>query len=1205
MKNLQSTFALLVLGAGAALIAGLSPAQEFRSTLSGHVTDPSGAAVPGAAVRAVNTASQQTYSATTTGSGDYLIPYVLPGTYKVSAAASGFKEQVNQGVVLEAGEASVLNFHLEIGTSNQSVEVTGTAPLLDAENAVQNYVLSGRELENVPLNGRQIYTLVGTTPGSQFLQTQFGASGYSGTRGWDVSNNYTLGGGVQGYQQFTLNGSNITEQNNGTGTWEIAPNVDALQEVSIQTTEYDARYGRSSGGFVNMVVKSGSNQFHGDLYDYLENGDLNANNFENNLNGIPTQKTQQNQFGGTFGGPVIKDKVFFFGSFEGYVENIPFTTLTSVPPAYLRPSGSSGVNFTPSGYTIYQPNSTYCSTGGPVSNCSGTLLRQPFPNDTIPASQISPVGAALINLYPAANTNVNGLTNNYIADVPDRYRYWQPIARVDYDTSDKTRWYSLFAFQHGTEFRNVSGFPPPAENGNINTMRQELLASEDMTHIFSPTLVMDVRASFSRFQDHFPDGDLVNQPNPSSIGLNMPNIPTSTLKLLPEITFNQTYPQIVGNQVTNDVYNNYILDVDLTKTVGKHTIHFGGEAGLYDWGQPNTVGHPNGDFEFGTNTLFTQDNPYSRGIVPGINDGNVLADLLLGDPDSGGVDWNQSTWTHFPAVAFYGQDDWHVINRLTLNIGLRYDIQFGLRGNGLNRGMCLTCLNPVSNDPTYQANLTADSAALAAAGINVSSLRAVYGGVLFAGANGQPQDAYNTDYSNLGPRFGFAYQLTPKTVLRGGYGIMYAVGLEGGSNVGFNQTTPYVATTNGGITPTNLFASGNPFPAGAEAPLGAAGGLLTAVGNQATFDFPGRRIPRSQQVSLGIQRELGSSMLLDVRYAGNFTDRLRTTAYSGAVGAVWINAAWSKQMDNAAIANPNVYNQPVPNPFYGVPSIPTSSTLGSSPTLPEYYLTLPFPEFPGALGDYDDPLGKNWYNSMEAQLTKRLSHGVSLRAAYTYSKTMQAAGYENGWPYQDPNLLYQISPTDRTHVFTLSGVYNLPSIKSDSTGMRVLGAVVNHWVVSNVLTAETGFPLQLPGGYYYESNHSWTPTGGPTMSQWLYNCNGNPLNCWVPLQNNFALNNLPQYISTIRQPQVPNLDVSVERNFPITEQMHIQFRADAFNITNSVLFNGGAGSNGFDNNPFDGPPVKTPQGYYTGFGTIAPFQNNFPRILQFSLKFYF
>jgi Carboxypeptidase regulatory-like domain/TonB dependent receptor len=1189
MKSLSYSFALCL------CLTFSSLAQEFRATLAGHVTDPSGALVPNASVAAVNDATHQTWTAATNGSGAYQILYILPGTYTVTVKANGFKTLSQGNVVIQAGEAPVLDLKLEVGTQTETVSVTDTAPLLDADNAVGNSVLTERELQDAPIMGRQIYNMLNTVPGSQFLQTQFGASGFSGSRGWDVNNNYTIGGGVQGYQQFTLNGTNITQQNNGTGTWFLAPNLDALQEVNVQSTNYDARWGRSSGGFVNSVMKNGTNQVHGDLYEYLQNGDLNANNFENNLNGIPTQDVKESQFGGTIGGPIIKDKVFYFAAFEGYVENIPFTTLTNVPPSYLRPQSGQGVNFTQSTYTIFDPTSTFCSSGGSITSCpSANLKRMPFPNDTIPASQINPIGAAMLNLFPQPNSG-SGLFNNYIANVPDMYRYWQPMGRVDYDTSDNTRWYSLFAFQHGTEFRNTSGFPPPAENGNINTMRQYLVAAEDYTHTFSPTLLLDVKLSFTRFRDHFPDGDLSSTATPGSIGLTMPKIPTTNLDLLPEVTFSEIYPQVVGNTVSNDVYNSTILDGDLTKTWGRHTLHFGGEVAYYQWGTPNSVGRPNGYFAFGTD--YTQANPYQRDTISGITDGSTLADLLLGYPDSGGVDYNASQWTTFPTMAVYAQDNWHVSSRLTLNIGLRYDIQFGLQGLNLNRGLCLTCVNPITNNPVYQANLAADMPVYASMGLS-PSLSTVYGGVLFAGKNGQPNDAYNTDYTNIGPRFGFAYQLNPKTVIRGGYGIMYSVGLEGGSTVGSSESTPYVASLNGGITPDNYFASGNPFPSGYITPLGAAGGLLTGVGNGASFDFPGRRIPRSQQVSLGIQRELPSNMLLDVRYAGNFNDRLRTTAWNGGQGTIWLNGTWTKATLQQAIADPGLYNNPVPNPFYGVPGIPTSSYLGSSPTIPYLYLSVPWQEFPGPLGSYDDPLGKSYFNSLQVVLNKRLSHNVSFRAAYTYSKTMVAGGYLNGWPYQDPSLLYEIGPADRTHVFSLSGVYDLPMIHADSGALKAVGYVVNHWRLSNVLLAETGFPENLPGGIY-NSTHSYTPNGGPTTSQWLYNCNNDPTACWETSLPSFVLSEEPGQISTVRKPQNVNLDLNLQREFPITERWKIQLRGEALNLLNTVLFPGP------DTNPNDGPPVKQSNGSWSGFGTVPPFQYNFPRIVKIAVKLFF
>jgi Carboxypeptidase regulatory-like domain/TonB dependent receptor len=684
------------------LSAQFAATQEFRATLTGQVTDPSGAVIAGASVAAVENDTQIAYAGTTSATGVYYIPYMLPGTYTVTAKAQGFKVAVQENVVLVASQSYGLNFHLEVGALSQEVTVTGAPPAIETATGSGGTLLGDREIENLPLNGRQVYMLLGTTPGSQFTQETFGASGFSGTRGWDVNNEYVIGGALQGYQLFTLNGSNITAMTGfgPEGTWFTAPNVDAIQEVNVMSQTYDARYGHTAGGTVNMVTKSGSNQLHGDIYDYLENGALNANNFENNLNGIPRQDVHQQQYGGTIGGPIKKDKLFYFGSFEGYWENIPFTTVTSVPTALMR----SG-NFSQSGYEIFDPSTVVCTVpGGTVGNCSGNAYASTeFSGDTIPSNRINPIGQALVSLFPMPNINTASPINNFIANVPDKYRYYQPMGRVDYVKSDKTHWYWTYEYQRGTEFRDVSGFTGPAENGNINTLRHNTVASVDMTHTFSPTLVGDFKGSFARFIDSFPDGPL-STPAPSSIGLNMPAVGTEFKQLLPEIYFSEQYPQIVGNDVTNDVEQNMVFDADFTKVHGAHSFEFGGEIGEYYFANPDSVGHPNGDFTFGTD--FTQFNPTNRGAISPQN-GNVIADMLLGVPDSGGVDWNDTLAEGFPIYSIYGQDNWRVNHRLTLQIGLRYDVERGVRDryNRLNRGLCLTCVNPLTNNTTYQTNV--------------------------------------------------------------------------------------------------------------------------------------------------------------------------------------------------------------------------------------------------------------------------------------------------------------------------------------------------------------------------------------------------------------------------------------------------------------------------------------------------------------------
>lgn len=1199
-------------------------AQEFRSNLTGQVTDSTGAVVPNATVTAVMNSTHQTYTATTSGSGVYYISYMLPGTYTLTVKANGFKTNVQENVVMLAAQSQSLNLKLEVGSLAQSVTVTSVPPLIDTATGSGGTVLQQRAVQNLPLNGRQVYMLVRTTPGSQFMQQQFGASGYSGTRGWDVSNNYSIGGSsaqAGNFNNFTMNGTNITIMTGfgPEGTWMTAPNVDALQSVNIQDQMFDARYGRTGGGVVNMVTRAGTNNYHGDIYEYLENGSLNANVFENNLNGIPVQNTIQNQFGGVIGGPIIHNKVFFFASYEGYRESIPFVTVTSVPTAAMR----SG-DFSATGYTIYDPTTTVCnSPGGVIGNCANNnYSRTAFAGDKIPTNEINKAGAAFVNLFPQPNINITSDRDNFISAVPDKYRYDQPMGRLDYNTSDKTRWYSTFEWQKGHEFRDSSGFVGAAENGNINTMRANIVASQDMTHVFSPTMVGDFKLSFARFRDLFPNGPL-STPDPASFGLNYSAAPTTTKKLLPQITFGETYPQVVGNQVSGDDYTNTVLDADFTKSHGRQTIEFGGEIGEYNFGNPEQGGSPNGDFSFGT--AITQYNPTKRNALKGVNDGNVIAGLLLGLPTGGGVDWNTSVAEGTPMWDIYVQDNIRLTHRLTVNLGLRYDVQRGLREryNRLNRGLCITCVNPIANNPTYQANIIADTPALLKYGFTqdqINNLKTPLGGILFPGVGGQSVDAYNTDWRDIGPRIGFAYEINPKTALRGGWGWMYSYGIEGGTTSGFSLTTPYISSLNG-IDPTTYFQQGNPFPNGLQTPVGSSLGLLTDVGNQANLDFPGRRIPRIQIMSLGIQRELPGHMLLDVKYAGNYTRNLRDHVWVSGIfplnggpmqasictpGATGTLGYPQLQQGSYSSCVGTWYNSNVVNPFYGV--LPSNTSLGSSHTIQAAKLLEPYPEF-NLVGDYTMPIGRVWYDSLQVKLDKRLygsTRGLSFQVAYTYSKDMQSDSYRNGWPWQDASQIYEETGDDRTQILSWSGVWDLPM----GTGAKyiapnppkALGAIINGWRLSWILSAQSGFPEGIGGGNWPIPGYSYAPKGGSTFGQWINNCNGDPVACFVS-RPAFSQGNQPDRVSYVRSPTVPDLDLTLEKNIPITESKHLQFRVDAFNFTNTPLFAGG--SNQPDTNYNDGPPVRQANGSWKGYGTINFFQSNFPRIIQLSLKLYF
>jgi len=1229
-----------------------SNAQDFRAVLTGQVTDQSGAVIKNATVTAVNTESGTSYSAQTSDKAVYYIPYVLPGNYKVTVTADGFKAAVQDKVLLLASQTFNQNFKLQVGSVSQQVVVSTAPPQLETSTGSGGTVIDSRALQNVPLNGGQAYMLIGTTPGSQFTNTSFGPGvGNSGTRGWDTTNSYTIGGGIVGNNQFTLNGINITSQtgygNASPGAWTVSPNIDSIQEVNVMTTTYDARYGRTSGGTVNVVSKSGTDQFHGDVRYAYEGAFMNANNFTNKLTGTPRQGEVQNQFWITAGGPVIKKKLFFFGGFEGYRQSISGTLLTNVPPAFLRPgyNGNPGVNFGlvqqldsqefPSGLPIYQPGTAYCLDGGPVTSCNSNHVGQlPFANNTIPGSQINGTAVALMKYIPLPNIPgaenlVKG--NNYLGKTPDLYSYNQPQVRVDYNLTDKTKLYSYFLWWKGSEFRSNNGLTGVAANGNINWQHENWVATQDMTHVFSPTLIGDFKVSFNRFFKTAPDGDLSQQTDPSTIGLGMPLPGTTAAKYLPEFTVDDGWGSsilggktIFGNNAQIDVTNNITFDADLTKSAGAHSLELGGEIDEFQYGNPGFLGNANGQFGFGSG--YTQFNPHNQNCYPvsvssgdsntcnsNAPNGSALASLLLGVPSStsnnvgpGHVDWNKTIFEGQPVWAVYFQDNWRVSHRLTLNVGIRYDVQRGLRerNNNLNRGICLTCVNPITNNSEYQGNVgnSANDAAWSAAGINPDSLQQVLGGIQFAGTNGQSRDAYDTDWSNVGPRVGFAFAIDPKTVVRGGWGLMYSYGLEGGSSIGEYQSTNYTSSIDGGNTPTNHFQSGSPFSSGLVAPTGNSMGLETDLGNGGVqVDFPNRKIPMENIVSMGIQRELPGGMVLDARYAGNFSSRLRTF--------LWVNGTATLAQVQSFIANPQVANQQVPNPYYGVPGMSGPGQCGTSTTVEAISLLLPLSQYcspggAGLVGQYNSPQGRNWYDGLEVKLNRRVygesGRGLSFQLAYTYSKTINGDGYQNGWPYQDPTQQHWLATTDRTHILSLTSVWNLPVGKGGllfSTPPAPIGFLINNWSLSGVFNAQSGTPVGVNTGYYYScTGQSYRPKGGTSVGQgsWF---SGNA-DCWQGIPT-YGLANLSGTTGQVRNPTIPSLDLSLQKSTPIRENLGFTLRLDAFNAMNSVLFGGP------DTNPGDGPASFSPTSGWSGFGTVGAQQQNFPRILQVSGKISF
>jgi hypothetical protein len=1183
-------------------------AQEFRGTILGRVTDSSGAVVAGASITAVG--PQQKYTAKTNGTGDFTIPFVQPGTYSITAEAAGFKTTTQKDIEISVSKKVNVNFALEVGATSETVTVSADAVGVNTADASVGQTLDTEKVQNLPLNGRQMYMLLPILPGALFTQEQFGAGGFSGTRAWDQTNAYVINGVQYGYNQFTLNGATVTQQNGGGhGTWNIAPNVDAVSEFKIQTNTYDASVGRSGGGTINTILKSGTNQYHGTAYDYLRNTVLDANTFQSNQVGQPRSPHIENQFGGTFGGPVRlphlyngKDKTFFFVSYEGYREVMPMSQRISVPSLDLYPDANGNVNFTQlmtvEGMNgIYDPATLHRCTGAPnEGSCKNGWTRDQFPNNTIPASRISPVALKMLALFP--KPNLPGEYDNYQVSVPGRYRTDQPIARIDHNFSDATRFYGMFAWQTGSEYRNSGGLPTAVSTGNINSLRTSLTQVLDVTHTFGPTTFLDVRASFNRMYDMMPDGGLgagLANITAASLGLNMPIPPTTTHNYAPEIYFDNPYANLFGNQDNPSMFETYQFSPSVTKVVGKHNLHMGAEV----WdihNVPGGVGNANGNFEFGPG--FTQQDPDQSN-----SDGDTWASFLLGIPYTGSAEIRYPTYETYHYYAGYIQDDWKIRHNITLNIGLRWDMETSPvdRQNHLYAGMCWTCASPLASNAQLQANF----ASLFPGGtVNGQPIKENFtGGFQYASSS---LTAYAPIYNQWQPRFGISWGINDKTVLHGGFGKQYATSMELGGAGPWSQSTNYTATLGDGLTPTDYFATGNPYPFGLTPVPGASAGLMAGVGNGQYFDDRNRPIPGIYQYSLGIQRELPAGFMLDTSFVGTYTKHLR-------VGK-WVDTLTLDQLQQG-IANPNFLRGAVPNPWYGV--LPASTSLGSSPTIFPRKLMVPYPQFDG-LYTYTNPVGYSDYNSLQVKLEKKMTggglllNGLNLLTSFTWSRSMQATGYlNNNSYYVDPNPVYVVSGSDRPFVFAMSGVWGLPVGKGGmvaSNAHGVLGQLINGWQMEWIFTAQSGVPTGLPNSWIYNcsaTGNSYLPSH-QSWTEYLYNENmTNSTGCFSSLPT-YALipsGNLPR-VSYIRNPEVPQLQLGFSKKFALKEGLDLQFKGEAFNALNTPKF-GGPDTNPNDHLNCNRGYLAGQPGSCTGYGTIGATQLNFPRQVQFSLKLLF
>jgi hypothetical protein len=1146
------------------------------------VTDPSGAAIPSVTVRATRIETNVSREVHTTSEGVYTIPGLDPGRYNVTFTKDGFQTIHRTEIVLQVAEKLSMNVRLEVGSVTQEITVTGQQELISTATASRGLVFDPMHVQEIPLNGRQAYMLMRLSPGVMFTQRAFGAVGFSGTRGWDVNGAFVMNGGRTGSNQFLLNGAPISTE----GTFNLAPNVEAVQEMKVMVNTYDAQYGRSGGGHVNTTLKSGTNDVHGSLFNFWRNRILDANALQNNALGEGRGFRNQHQFGGTVGLAARKNTDFLFFSFEGWREVVPFPSNVHVPPTEIR---GGDFNFTPMGVPgpirIFDPLTSQACGGAVACLPGGVFRRDPFPGNMIPASRIHPVGATVLGYYPAPNFQPQALVNNFTRpDNLGRFRYEQPMGRYDKVITERDRIYFLFTFQDGATFRNANGFDAPAMTGNMpGSVRRDMnfVVSYDKT--LSPTRLFRAQASYNRFAQNLPD---VSDPNFTidRLGMNpLPTVGTFPTRLAPRFNLAGFAP-LFGNNFMNDVSRQQAnFQASISEVRGRHSIKYGIEIAQIMHHARNAA-RAGGEFDFGT--------LWSRqfwGIHQGVRDGSSVADLLLGNIGSGFINYNDTWFGRMPYTAAFIQDDWKVTRTLTLNLGLRYDVQFPVTEihNRRNRGFDYASVH--TNSPAILSRWREIAAATPGFPAAPDAIR---GGLLFAGVGDQPRGIYNWDFTNLQPRIGFAWNFANKTVLRGGMGIFHRTDPRFGIMTGFNLNTLFINSLDAGRTHSSggrldgPYTLMNPFPDGLVRPFGSAHGIGTNFGASIGFDNPNRPIPRTRQWSLTLERELPWGMILEVSYVGSRTTQEARGIQIGDMSREHFDAV----QDPGRVG---FYQAAVSNPFFGMAQ--PGTFLNVNRMVPRRDLLRAFPGFTSVI-DNVNPSGDSWFHSLQVRFEKRMlgdrsrTGGLTWVTAYTWSRMMEnfiQDPFAHGWR----PMRYQVTAEDRPHNFSMAAIWDIPIGKNRgylNNMPKFADFLAGGWTANFNLIYQSGVPLGAWRSWEFLCGNPRLEGAARTETSWFFNNPAQFGQCWRMLRP-FEYTQLPHRFHQLRSHTAPQFDFMISKRFQLNERWQVEFRGEAFNAFNTPLRGD--------------PPSASPAA--AAFGVLPVAQLNFPRNIQLGARIRF
>jgi hypothetical protein len=1167
----------------AALLAGgLILAQTPTAEITGRITDSSGAVVPNTNVTVINRDTGVKRGSVSNDAGSYTIPLLDPGNYEILTTREGFRPISRSGISLHVGQVARIDFVMEVGAVSEVVSVTADTPLLDSETSSLGSVIQNQQIVNMPLNNRNSVALAvlvpGVVPGPVFNNT-----------GTDVRipTNLLINGGRANTSEIYTDGTSATTpEANLTLTMGVLPQVDAVEEFKVQTNNLSAEFGRTGGGVLNFIFKSGTNQIHGSMFEFLRNSALDANNFFSNRQGIPLASFRRNQFGGTLGGPVYipkivngRDKLFFFFGYEGLRQTTQSTQTLTLPTLLERSGDFSQTYRLVSGVcqpvSIYDPYSIQPAAGG-------GFTRNQFAGNRIPQNQIDPVAANVMSFYPLPNSKGDACTgaNNFTGSGSATSSINQPSIRVDYAPGMKDRVFVRFA-RSVTRPRNADIYKTL---GRPSSTRLDYWFGDNgtasYTRTISPTLVSEVRFGLARYGYYQPSAAGDDFDMKSTLGWQ-----GAAGNFINQMTLPQGFPQVAasgygtlgtGNQPFSYAgATSYHMAGSVTKVNGSHNLKAGAEfRELQAYGPANF--NASGVYTFGPN--FTQGPDPNRA---GTTSGNAIASLLTG-LGTGSVQIVPRLLTSNYYAAGFLQDDYHVTKRLTLNLGLRYDVETGRK----DRYNHLSWFDFATPSP------------LASTVPGFSNLR---GGIKFVGANGNPVRQYNTDPNNFGPRFGFAFTLDQKTVLRGGYGIFYQPfagrsDSSGAGYTGFSAVTSWVSSLDG-VTPYNRLS--NPYPNGLTQPLGPAGGLMTGVGDalgatsrDGAFDRTAR-VGYVQQWNFTVQRALPTNLVLQLSYIGN-----KGTHLTDGAGLEY------DQLPPEDLALGNRLLQSVANPFYG--AISTGPLSAATTTVGQ--LLRPYPQYT-RVWDFRPASASSIYHGFSAQLEKRFSRGLQFLVSYTNGKTIDDSSAET----EDSGLALagahqnfynrradrSVSLQDVSQRFVFSYIWELPFGRGRALGSswsHLTDAFLGGWQLNGIVTFQSGLPLQIQNAS--DNSNSYGGVQRPNLSGDANLASGRSRQDEIAAWFNtavfsqpaaFTFGNAPRSLPNVRRDGVKNADASLFKTFNLFREgrVKLEFRAEFFNALNRPQFAAPASTFGAG-----------------GFGTVSA-QANIPRQIQFGLKVLF